>query len=148
MPALLSLSGHLGLLASLLPSPSLTAIYRRIVDHLSNHIVQRAILAGWSRFTAAGGKELEREVAAWVSSSSLALGSAVRRPAAPWRRLEEMAKVLALDDDGDNEQVGWDELLDALRSGGSGAPIDQLELRVLDRAELEQVVRRRVDCTL
>lgn len=109
------------------------------------------MLAGWSKFTAAGGADLEREVAAWISTSSLALGTNVRRPAAPWRRLQEMATVLALDDgDGDEDDGGhvrWGELLDALRAGG-GTPFDRLGLSVLDRADLEQVVRRRVDCPL
>lgn len=151
LPALLALSSHLGLLASLLSSTILTTIYRRVVEHISNHIAQRGVFAGWSKFTAAGGADLEREVAAWISTSSLALGTAVRRPAAPWRWLEEMAKILALDDDAKDddgeEHVGWTELLDALRLGG-GASVDRLGLRVLDKTDLEQVVKRRVDSSL
>lgn len=155
LPALLSLSKHLSLLAALLPPPVLTAVYRRVVDHLSNHITQRAVFAGWSKFTADGGADFAREVAGWVNTSTLALGGVVRRPAAPWRRLEDMGRILALDDrssedDGDGDVVKWSAVLDALRrkdeAGFEGLMRDGLSLSVFGNDEALEVVKRRVDC--
>ena len=58
--------------------PTLTSkIYRRIVSHLSNHIVQRVVYAGWSKFSPQGGKDFSDEVKDWIETSSTAVGGVV-----------------------------------------------------------------------
>lgn len=152
LPALLALSSHLALLSSLVPPTILAPVYRRIVDHLSNHIERRAVFAGWSKFTSSGGSDLAREISGWVNTCTLALGGVVRRPGAPWRRLEEMGKVLSLDDafsEGEEEDVvKWSDVLAVLRVRDEGAfegLRQRLELKALTKEELLEVVKRRVD---
>lgn len=162
---LTTLSAHLSMLSPNLPWASLTTVYKAIVDHLTNHIAQRAVYAGWSKFTQVGGEEFGEEVKAWqeaslagllASSSSSSAGKVttkarmsekmVRRA---WRRLEEMAGLLGMED------IRLAAVRDVLLTADEGSwegTRKGLALQVLGGTggqggprEVEDILKRRVD---
>lgn len=149
LQALTTFAGHLSTLSLLSDIPR-SRLYRRIVNHLTNHISQRAIYAGWSKFTSYGGQDLSQEIADWISTSlTLDLPSGVEGIKAPWKGLEDAANVLKLKEEGESVEdvtfgqamaVAWSDGEEAWgtwkeRSGWNG-----------DRETLKAVLRRRVDC--
>src|SRR5882762_4244052 len=103
------LSSHLTFLRSTLPEIPATNLYRRITSRLSEHILNRQILySGRHRLTVAQGKALCAECELWVETCQTALsGSSSRaRVEAPWLRLLEGGRLIAVED------LTWRELVD------------------------------------
>jgi hypothetical protein len=150
-------------LAADIPPLVLSRLYRRIVNHLSNHIQQRAVYAGWSKFTAAGGQAFYTEITDWIHAA-IGVLETTATPAntgieAPWAALLDIAKVLRLSTE-DHEQrkrqsekqeaaptfaqamaAGWSDGEESLRMFMQRAGVQGMR-----RQELQGVLRRRVEC--
>ncbi|TXT04871.1 hypothetical protein VHUM_03954 [Vanrija humicola] len=149
-----ALAGYTSLLSGLrvLPRTPAARVYRRVSAHLVNHIAQRAVYAGWSKFTAAGGRVLSSEVDDWRHAA--AAGVARIAPPiptdGPWIRLQEMATLLALPSEAEAEAdtPTFAQAMAAAWSGG--AALDSLRERAgvheLTQDELQAVLRRRIEC--
>lgn len=158
LQALTTYSSHLSAL-SLLPPLSTLRVYRKIANHLTNHISQRAVYAGWSKFTSLGGKDFSDEIKDWINTS-LQVEAPGGEPAIrmPWRGLEDVGKMLRLrtDDEVDGGEEG---------SGQSDEPTFGQAMAVawsdgeetykvwkertgirMDRQTLRDVLKRRKDC--
>lgn len=151
---LTTLSAHLGQLSRTLPPNVLGRLYRSIVAHIINHIMQRAVYAGWSKFTEYGGQELVAETAAWFEASAQGLQTsqslpAVKRPALPWRPFMETARLLALpteSQDPDTTPVTFSQAVAMAFDSQFGRLSDLLDIRELDQAQTQVILRRRLDC--
>ncbi|KAL1405306.1 hypothetical protein Q8F55_008933 [Vanrija albida] len=151
-----ALAGYSGLLAALvrvLPRTAAARVYRRVSAHLVNHIAQRAVYAGWSKFTAAGGRALLSEVDDWRQAAAVGVVRASPPiPAdAPWARLHEMAAVLALPSESEAADADTPTFAQAMAAAWSGgAALDSLRERTgvheLSGDELQAVLRRRLEC--
>ena len=144
--AMTTFSTQLAELKQTLPNLATSRIYRRIVSHISNHIQNRAVYAGWSKFTATGGREFASEVNDWrqVSSSTLSDGVVT---AGPWMRLCDVGRVLSLPVEGDD--VTFSQAMAAAWSDGDES-LRSISQRIglvdLSRIELQGILRRRVEC--
>ena len=142
-----ALSTHLGELAQTLPILTTSRLYRRIVSHVSNHIQQRAVYAGWSKFSAVGGKDFADEITDWrqASASALPKGMSVD---APWTRLVDISRVLSLPT-ASRDLPTFSQAMAAAWSDGQEALqafTQRLGLVDLNRADLQGVLRRRIEC--
>jgi len=148
LSALSLLSSHLTALRRTLPRANINAIYRRIGSHLSNHILQGAIL--YRRPREVGEVErraLLRESELWVETCRLALPGAGERVEVPWRRLVQAGRILGAGD------KAWTQILKA--SFDDRSP-EEWETRVteliggaeLSREEVCMIARTRSDCAL
>lgn len=164
MNALTTLSSNLSHLAGTLPQLSTIRLYRQIVHHISNHIAQRGVYSGWSKFTQFGGKAFQSEVEDYIHASTQALTSTPTSstgsqdhqygipPAiieSPWIDLKAMGKILALpnDTDGDTKGVTFAQAMAAAWSDGESLEVFYERMGIeLDRALLHAVLRRRVEC--
>lgn len=151
-------------LASNLPQLSTIRLYRLIIHHLSNHIAQRGVYSGWSKFTQFGGRSFQSEVEDFVQASlqslspadtTLTHGSGIPREIieSPWTDLRAMAKVLALPNDTESEAEGgpkgvtFAQGMAAAWSDGESLDVFYDRLGIgLDRAQLHAILRRRVEC--
>ena len=141
LSSLATYSSHLSTLA-ILPTVPTLRVYKRLVDHLSNHIQQRAVYAGWSKFNAEGGHDFIEEIRDWVSTSETASipKSAVK---APWTRLCDIAQVLSLNDG----EVTFAQAMAAAWSGEESFDLFVKRLGIkMGRGDLQGVLKRRVDC--
>lgn len=140
-----TLSSQLAHLNEHLPQHTVNQIYREIISHLSNHIQQRAVFSGWSKFTESGGKNLAAEIDVWVEACSL---GGIKRPEGPWRKLREMAKILALpvEPREGEDSLAFSQAMALALGGGVDKLRDVLELSELDGQVIQSVVRRRVEC--
>ncbi|KAL7423932.1 hypothetical protein Q5752_001517 [Cryptotrichosporon argae] len=93
------------------PAPALR-IYRRAATQIAHHVAQRAVFAGWSKYTAHGGDELHAAVRRLVASSGSGLRAVldahghghghdavdvnVNVIERPWRELQAAAALLRL----------------------------------------------------
>jgi RAD50-interacting protein 1 len=144
--AMSALSSQLGLLARTLPPKDLSKIYRLTVAHLSNHILQRAVFAGWSKYTATGGLELALEVDAWCEVCIIGLDGHVRKPEAPWRELRDASVILSLPQEPSGDGRPSFSQAMALAFGGD---LDRLRERlgiVLEDQKIQSIMRRRIEC--
>ena len=154
-PALLApittLTGHLTHLASTLPPLLLGKLYRSIIHHISNHIMQRAVHAGWSKFTPTGGARLVSDVKDWQQACTMALGSTsgIKRPEIPWLKLADAARILALPAEGSGGEATFPQAMVAAWSEDTPlleGLLDKMNVRSMERAEIQAVLKRRVDC--
>lgn len=171
--ALTTLSTNLAHLAATLPQLTTIRLYRQIIHHLSNHIAQRGVYSGWSKFTQYGGRAFQSEVEDFVQASTQALLSPATdssgsgtSPAndipreiieSPWTDLRAMAKVLALPNDTESSQSGdgdkggvsvtFAQAMAAAWSDGESLDVfyDRMGME-MDRAQLHAVLRRRMEC--
>ena len=149
LTAVTTFSSHLTELRQTLPLLAISRLHRRIVSHLSNHIQQRAVYAGWSKFTVIGGKDLADEVADWRKASTSSLpdidGGVIDYP---WTRLSDIGRVLSLPTDGDTNAT-FSQAMAAAWSGGDDT-LHTLSERIglvdVSRTELQGILRRRGDC--
>jgi hypothetical protein len=158
MHALTTFSSHLAHLASTLPTLVLSRIYRRVVSHISNHIQQRAVYSGWSKFTATGGTDLASEVEDWRQTSASAItagvGGAGIDPDAPWRRLVAISRILAIPSERSDAGVtfsqamaaAWSDSEDGLETFWERLGVGREGGAEMTRLELQGVLRRRGDC--
>lgn len=144
---LTSYGSLLGVVGRNLPRASTARVYRRISLHLVNHIAQRAIFAGWSKFTATGGKALAAEVSDWRHAASAALPNLKTDGA--WSRLADMAAVLSLPTESEKEGdlPTFSQAMAA--AWGSSEALESVQARAgvsLDETDMQDVLRRRVEC--
>ncbi|WWD15898.1 hypothetical protein CI109_100322 [Kwoniella shandongensis] len=169
LSSLTTYTSHLTLITSILPRIVVSRIYRKIVQHISNHILQRGVYAGWSKFSQMGGKDLSEEVEEWKDISRRVLGSTsssstnidngggggglVIDTDVQWRRLEGIAKILALPSSDEEEGGGGGPTFTqamgvAWSDSGSEARrsfLNRVGVDIGDE-ELIAVLRRRVEC--
>ncbi|KAG7529987.1 hypothetical protein FFLO_05284 [Filobasidium floriforme] len=146
---LTTLSAHLGHLARMLPASAAGHLYRAIVAHVTNHIMQRAVYAGWSKFTEYGGQELVAETNAWVEASTLGLREcdAIRRPGLPWQAFGETARLLSLPTEAKEEQPVTFAQAVAMAFDSQYARLTELlDIKELDQGQAQVVLKRRIDC--
>ncbi len=142
-----ALSSQLGHLARTLPPKDLSKIYRLTVAHLSNHILQRVVYAGWSKYTAAGGLELALEVAAWCEACVIGLDGHVRKPEAPWRELRDASVILSLPQEPSADGTPAFSQAMALAFGGDMDRLkERLNIVALDDQRVHAIMRRRIEC--
>lgn len=145
--AMSALSSQLGHLARTLPPKDLSKIYRLTVAHLSNHILQRVVYAGWSKYTAAGGLELALEVAAWCEACVIGLDGHVRKPEAPWRELRDASVILSLPQEPSADGTPAFSQAMALAFGGDMDRLkERLNIVALDDQRVHAIMRRRIEC--
>ncbi|KAK8869829.1 hypothetical protein IAR55_000397 [Kwoniella newhampshirensis] len=108
LSALTTYTSHLTLLSSTLPRLVISRIYRKIVLHITNHILQRGVYSGWSKFSERGGRDLGEEVEEWKDISRRVLsnqdvdsggkigGTIIIDSDRPWKRLQDITKILSL----------------------------------------------------
>jgi hypothetical protein len=164
LSALSTYSTLLRLLSTDLPPLIVSRLYRRIVSHLSNHIFQRAVYSGWSKFTAEGGKEFAHEVRDFVSASTdimslahrtgnSAITASVASVEAPWRSLSDASRVLQLPEH-EREGKAYEGEVTFKQAMAAAWADGEESMRVfqersgtrLGRAELQGRLRRRVEC--
>ena len=144
--AMTSFSTQLVELKQTLPNLVTSRLYRRVVLHLSNHIQNRAVYSGWSKFTAIGGREFANEVNDWRQVSSSTIPDSMVS-VGPWTRLCDISRVLSLPGDGDDVTfsqamaAAWSDGDESLRSIS-----ERIGLVDLTRIELQGVLRRRIEC--
>ncbi|WRT67124.1 uncharacterized protein IL334_004090 [Kwoniella shivajii] len=151
--ALTTYTSHLTTISDTLPPIVISRIYRKVVDHLSNHILQRGVYAGWSKFTEHGGLDLKSEVREWkeISFSILSSFSNLDTLIAvdfPWKKLEDISNILALPSGtGDGKDITFSQAMASAWGGDSGFTSFCERLNVnLSKEELQAVLRRRVEC--
>ena len=146
--ALTTYSSHLSTLA-LVPEISRSRIYRKIAHHLTNHISQRAVYAGWSKFTVLGGQDFNQEIADWINTSmKLDLPGGEAAVKVPWKGLEDAGRVLSLPEDAEGDQVTFGQAMAVAWTDGDEAWRVWTERTGWggDREALKAVLRRRLDC--
>jgi hypothetical protein len=149
MGPLTSLSAHLGHLSRMLPVTATGHLYRAIVAHITNHIMQRAVYAGWSKFSEYGGQELVAEANAWIEASTLGLRDCdgIRRPAVPWQPFVESARLLALPTQGKEEPpVTFAQAVAMAFDSQYSRLTELLDIKELDQGQAQVVLKRRIDC--
>lgn len=136
-------------------------MYRRIVSHLGNHITQRAIYSGWSKFSITGAIELKIEIDDFITSSaeilaSVPIGSELvkKNSEVPWKALVDKIKVLSLpiSPEGGEGVKGIPTFSQGMAAGWSDGDeslkgfFDRAGITGMDRGELQSVLRRRNEC--
>ncbi|WWC90049.1 uncharacterized protein L201_004981 [Kwoniella dendrophila CBS 6074] len=152
LAALTTYSTHLTALSTTLSPITVSRIYRKVVDHLSNHMLQRGVYAGWSKFSEHGGIDLNLEVKEWKEASSNSLSSAPSMTAilsinTPWKKLEDISRVLSLPTGEAKDKVTFAQGMASAWDGEEGLKLfnDRLNTN-LSREELQSVLRRRGEC--
>ncbi|KAJ9116397.1 hypothetical protein QFC22_004839 [Naganishia vaughanmartiniae] len=152
-PALVSplttFSAQLAHLVRILPPAKSRKLYRSIVSHISNHIMQRAVYAGWSKFTETGGRELLNEVEAWIEASRHGLedSNAIRFPEFAWSQLHEAARVLALPKDLTPEKsMTFSQAMALVFGDDYNRFTESLGLKEMPQEQAQAVMRRRIEC--
>ncbi|KDQ20405.1 hypothetical protein BOTBODRAFT_183196 [Botryobasidium botryosum FD-172 SS1] len=147
-PTLLSplsvLSTSLAFLARSLPSPMVTPLYRRIASTVGYHITQRVVLhRSRGRFTEQTGKAFAEETKLWLQTSEMGLGGSARRPELPWASLTDSAAIVS---------IGADSIQRVIRAvfegdeEAFGNVREELGIRELSRAEMQDALRAREEC--
>ncbi|KIY65897.1 hypothetical protein CYLTODRAFT_378693 [Cylindrobasidium torrendii FP15055 ss-10] len=137
------LSTHLSYLRSILPLPSANALYRRIAARLADHIMQRQILYRGT-ISLGEAKEIRAECELWVETCNAALSGALGggrgRVEAPWAKLLQASRVLAL------EGELWDRLVRAtMRASDEWEDVvtEITGFNDLGREDVDRILRRR-----
>ncbi|WWC69475.1 uncharacterized protein I206_103416 [Kwoniella pini CBS 10737] len=155
LSALTTYSSHLSAISDTLPPLTVSKIYRKVVEHISNHILQRGVYAGWSKFTEHGGIDLQLEIKEWkeVSSTSLLSSStstvlrSIVSIDVPWQKLEDISKILVLPTGDAKETVTFAQAMASAWAGEEGLKVFNDRLGVnLNKEELQAILRRRVEC--
>lgn len=147
-------SALLRLLPRYLAPSALLRVYRRFTTRVVAAIAESI---AYAKFNANGGAAFLHLVRDWVASAHDALSPVLGQRAglldAPWRRLEETARILALPSDSSGSQVGVEGVTFAQGMaaawGGEEAFAslqDRLGVRDLTRDEVQDVLRKREEC--
>ncbi|WVR05282.1 hypothetical protein IAU60_002294 [Kwoniella sp. DSM 27419] len=155
LSAMTTYTSHMTTIKSTLPPVVVSKLYRRIVGHLSNHILQRGVYAGWSKFSERGGKDLVDEIREWKEVSSGVIGDVVLHGTpipyeAPWKGLEDVGKVISLPSgagEAGDGQVSFAQAMASAWDGEEGLKVLNDRLGIdMSRQELQSVLRRRGEC--
>jgi RAD50-interacting protein 1 len=131
-----------------MPQTTLVSLYRRIASHLSEHILKREITyRGRGRISQRDAKAIGAECELWVETCQAALSSRAgrNRVEAPWLKLLQAGRLLALDGQ------SWNNVIDETFSMGSDDALEECLLEVIGlcemtRDEVTTIVRLREDC--
>lgn len=147
----------------------MTRLYRRIAAHISNHIQQRAVFSGWSRFTATGGQSFAAEIEDWVQASQEAMrtlasndGSAAAALSAmavevPWAHLRDTGKILGLPNGDEPSDAAVSASVSAIFAQSMAAAwsdgteslklfLERVGIENMEREDLQAILRRRTEC--
>ncbi|KAG8748050.1 hypothetical protein FRC10_009802 [Ceratobasidium sp. 414] len=139
---LTTLSTHLSLLSKTLSSSASAALYRRVASSLASHILQRSVLHfGRGRLTPARGVAFAREAGLWVEASQMALPN--RRVDAPWQRLLDGARLVAIKQ-GEDFEAAKDVLWNGTEEQWSEFA-EAIGVKGLSRQEMQDALRARSD---
>ena len=153
-------TSHLSTLRTTLPHLILSKLYRRIVGQLANHVSQRAVHSGWSKFTCFGGQEFLNEVKDWVQTSISALLPdtvdtmdvdllAPDSLTLPWTTLMDAGKLLSLRGENDKGLPTFSQAMAAAWSDGEESRAlfcKRAGVENMDASEMQGILRRRVEC--
>ncbi|ORX39873.1 TIP-1 family-domain-containing protein [Kockovaella imperatae] len=157
--ALSTYSSHVSAVRVNLSSLVASRIYRRIVGHLSNHISQRAVYSGWSKFSTFGGQDFLHEIQDWVQTSSSAMlgsnqstedellvSSAIEYP---WQTLMDAGRLLSLPEDDGKGTATFAQAMAAAWSDGEESRVlfcQRAGTSQMGSQEMQGILRRRVEC--
>lgn len=140
----------------ILPSLDTSRVYRKVVKHLTNHISQRCVYAGWSKFSVKGGQDFIAELSDWRHAAASVLSGGAENegiPAnlvdAPWEGLMDAGKLLSLPMDAEDKQsdVTFGEAMAAAWGGEESFRGFLSRARIsMSRDDLQALLRRRVEC--
>ncbi|KIR53163.1 hypothetical protein I315_04199 [Cryptococcus gattii Ru294] len=157
--ALTTYTSHISALLSLLPSLTTARLYRRIVDELSRHILQRGVYSGWSKFSESGGQDFREEINEWKEATAQVFSSnqwnkdvwAIPYDT-PWNQLVYVSKLLSLptspSPQSENDQgPTFSQAMAAAWADGSSLVEFENRLGIeMGKEEMQRILRRRMEC--
>lgn len=157
--ALTTYTSHISTLLSLLPSLTTARLYRRIVDELSRHILQRGVYSGWSKFSERGGQDFREEINEWKEVTTQVFSSNQSNKDVwaipydtPWNQLVYVSKLLSLptspSPQSENDQrPTFSQAMAAAWADGSSLVEFENRLGIeMEKEEMQRILRRRMEC--
>ncbi|ORY33806.1 TIP-1 family-domain-containing protein [Naematelia encephala] len=147
-----TLSSHLSILNTYLPILVVSRLYRRIIQHLVNHISQRAVYSGWSKFTFTGGQSFAQEINDFIQACSSVLPDLPSGVEGSWIKLKDAGKILGLPNEQKKEPQGitFNQVMAGAWDGDESFKrlCERLgwEKGRMTKNELQALLKRRVDC--
>jgi len=138
-----SFQQQLAFIASVLPTSSVTILYRQIASSISSHLVDRMVFQhSRGKIDPSDATALATEYRLWIECSKQAVGKIVRKIDVPWERLRDAASLLGLTTE------DFASLLQVTRDGKPDmfqGSMEQLGVASYSPADVKQVLRLRTD---